>query len=93
MFKMKSSVELLSTCKNVVPFGVTEVADGLELPTLSLVEPSVEEWNRKAEIQNTKMFIQLQRRIPNNYGEVLKWIYSFVEPQYIPEQHKEAVSI
>lgn len=51
---------------------------GSELPVFTLNEPSVEEWNRRAKIQNTKMFIQIMKRQPKNYQEVLDWVYSLI---------------
>ncbi|KGP59365.1 hypothetical protein NP92_14515 [Anoxybacillus gonensis] len=51
---------------------------GRELPVFTLNEPSVEEWNRRAKIQNTKMFVQIMKRQPENYQEVLNWVYSLI---------------
>jgi hypothetical protein len=51
---------------------------GAKLPVFTLKEPTVEEWNRKAKIQNTKMFVQILKRQPKNYQEVLTWIHSFI---------------
>lgn len=33
-----------------------------ELPVFELKEPSIEEWNKKARIQNTKAFMKILKR-------------------------------
>lgn len=45
-----------------------------DLLTFTLADPTPEEWNRKAKIQNTKMFVELHNRLPANYEEVSNWI-------------------
>jgi hypothetical protein len=49
---------------------------GREVPVFTIVEPSVEEWNRKARVQNTKLFVEIHERQPENYDEVLCWVCS-----------------
>jgi hypothetical protein len=48
---------------------------GADLVTFTLKEEPAEEWNRKAKIQNTKMFVEIIGRQPKDYQEVLSWIY------------------
>jgi hypothetical protein len=46
-----------------------------ELPVFKIKEPTIEEWNKRARKQNTKMFIQINKKLPKDYQEVLNWIY------------------
>lgn len=62
---------LFEGVKNVESSGYEQ-----DLPVFTVIEPTVEEWNNRAEKQNTKMFIKLNNRIPQDYNEVLNWIYS-----------------
>jgi hypothetical protein len=52
------------------------------VPVFKMKEPSVEEWNRRSRIQNTKMFIQINNRLPKDYQEVLTWIYGGYEKSH-----------
>jgi hypothetical protein len=59
-----------------------------ELPVFTLTDIPVDEWNRRARINNTKMFVQIHERLPVNYEEVLTWVYSHLDDEYIPEKYK-----
>jgi hypothetical protein len=73
---MNGELEIFDVVKNVEfkEFACLEES-GTELSVLTLLEPSADEWNRKARIQNTKMFTLNHEREPVNYSEVLVWIY------------------
>lgn len=49
-----------------------------EVPSFTLTEPTADEWNTKARRQNTKMFVEVLKRQPKNYEEVLIWANSFI---------------
>jgi hypothetical protein len=59
-----------------------------ELPVFTLTDIPADEWNRRARINNTKMFVQIHERLPVNYEEVLTWVYSHLDDEYIPEKYK-----
>lgn len=59
-----------------------------ELPCYTLHEPSTEEWNRRAKIQNTKMFVQKFNRKPKDYEEVMVWLWSLFPNEDRPEEYK-----
>ncbi|WP_107841365.1 hypothetical protein [Metasolibacillus meyeri] len=49
--------------------------DFIEGTNIAILEDySAEHWNALAERQNTKMFIQLNGRIPIDYAEVRAWV-------------------
>ncbi|MCM3165098.1 hypothetical protein [Metabacillus litoralis] len=50
--------------------------EDVELATFKIIEPSAEDWNKRARKQNIKMYIEINKRIPKDYQEVLTWIYS-----------------
>lgn len=77
---------MLNGIKNVNYVGnvfVEEISQ--ELPLFILEDIPAEEWNRRARIQNTKMFIQEHKRLPFDYEEVKAWVYSFIPK--IKESH------
>lgn len=61
---------------------------GAELPVFTLNEPTMEEWNEKARIQNTKSFIKIHNRQPDNYEEVLEYLWSL-----FPERNEKLPEI
>jgi hypothetical protein len=67
-----SVLELFDGVRNVEFKGLLSV--GAEPPVFTLKEPTKEEWNHKAQIQNTKMFVLIYNRQPKDYNEVLVWI-------------------
>lgn len=74
---MLDVIEVFDEAKNVDFLEFTNCEGlGAELPVFSLKEPTTAEWNRKAKIQNTKMFIRIMKRNPRSYQEVLEWIHS-----------------
>lgn len=77
---MPNAVEMLMQCNNV-DFEGYAYCEQLEreMQVFVLNEPSVEEWNAKAEKQNTKMFIQIKKRVPKDYEEVNAWVHSYTE--------------
>lgn len=72
---MSDSLELFDTVTNV-HFREFMENGWLEEETFifTLVERNKEAWNRKAIIQNTKMFIKITGKQPNDYEEVRSWI-------------------
>jgi hypothetical protein len=77
---MKDILEIFDKVKNVEFTTYTE-CEGLEkeLPVFTLNEAFAEEWNKRARINNTKMFVRIYERQPENYQEVLTWVYSLIE--------------
>lgn len=72
-------INQLIKIKNIEYIGVTYSEDlNRDLPAFELKEHSVEEWNKKAKVQNTRMFIKKFNRQPRDYNEVLAWIYSMI---------------
>jgi hypothetical protein len=73
---MMDVIEVFDGIKNVEfkEFKYLEEA-GTDLPVFILKLETADEWNKKARIQNTKMYIQITKRIPKDYHEVLTWIY------------------
>lgn len=49
-----------------------------ELPVFTLKEPTVEEWNAKAELNNTKSYIRTNGKQPANYSEVREWVSKLI---------------
>lgn len=47
-----------------------------KIPAFRITEPSPEQWNRKAREQNIRMFIEVHKRQPVDYEEVLTWARS-----------------
>ncbi|WP_217270036.1 hypothetical protein [Neobacillus endophyticus] len=81
---MSNAIDMFDQVKNVEFMVITYNEEiQAEIPSFKLKEPSTEEWNKKARIQNTKMFIQINKKMPQTYQEVLAWIY---------DEHKESHS-
>lgn len=67
---------------------VLEVFDGVknveftrfydELPVFTLAEETVEAWNTKAKLMNTKSFIRMTGKLPANYSEVKAWMSELI---------------
>jgi hypothetical protein len=72
---MDCSIDLFDGVTNIDFKGLALVEElKAEVPVFKLREPSPEEWNKRAREQNTKIFIQLHKRQPKDYNEVLVWI-------------------
>jgi hypothetical protein len=79
---MVCSIELFDGVTNIDFKGLAFVEElKAEVPVFKLREPSPEEWNKRAREQNTKIFIQLHKRQPKDYNEVLAWINGNKENQ------------
>ncbi|MDP4085791.1 MAG: hypothetical protein Q8934_14390 [Bacillota bacterium] len=61
---------------------------GTELSVFTLTDIPADEWNRKACIQNTKMFVETFNREPKDLDEVYDWIYSFL-PKGVKDHRQE----
>jgi hypothetical protein len=59
-----------------------------ELPVFTLTDIPADEWNHRAKVNNTKAFIENFNRDPRDYDEVLIWVYSHLDDEYIPEKYK-----
>jgi hypothetical protein len=77
--KMSDVLGLFDRVKNVkfTEFTYCKEVDA-DLPVFTLTEPTAEEWNKRARKQNTKMFIEIHNRHPEDYDEVLSWVYAFI---------------
>jgi hypothetical protein len=86
---MDKVIELFDGLKNVefTEFQYIEEV-GAELPVFTLTDIPADEWNRRARINNTKMFVQIHERQPVNYIEVLAWVYSLLNDEDVPEKEK-----
>lgn len=83
---MVEVMEIFDGIKNVEFQKLTYCKEvGTELPVFKIKEPTVEEWNKKARTQNTKMYIQINKRIPKDYQEVLTWINAGNEESQLVE--------
>ncbi|MGM7637617.1 hypothetical protein [Bacillus sp. Hm123] len=70
-----AAFEALINARNVEFVGNHYVQGlGDNMATFTLTEPTTEEWNVKAEAQNTKMFVDHFNRQPKSYSEVATWI-------------------
>lgn len=58
-----------------------------EVSVYTIKEPTAEGWNRKAKIQNIKMFISHFKRQPKDYLEVQAWIHTMIEDDKNKESH------
>lgn len=76
---MVETVEVFDTVKNVE---FTNFVEDKDLPIFKIKEKSVEDWNKRARVQNIKMFVLIHKRQPKNYQEVLVWIYSDKEKSH-----------
>ena len=65
-------LELFDGIKNVE--FVKFVDPAAVIPVFRIVEPTPLQWNEKARIQNTKMFIEITGKQPKDYDEVKCWI-------------------
>jgi len=85
---MTELLELFDGAKNVEFKEFTYVKEvQAEIPVFTLTDIPVEDWNRRARIQNTKTFVEITGRLPVDYKEVLNWINS-----YTTENKKEVTS-
>jgi hypothetical protein len=63
---------------------------GAELPVFELTDIPAEEWTRKTNIQNTKMFVETFNRQPKDLDEVYDWIYSLLPEGVKDHRQKES---
>jgi hypothetical protein len=86
---MDNVLELFDGLKNVefTEFQYCEEVK-TELPVFTLTDIPADEWNSRARINNTIMFVRIRKRIPKDYDEVLAWVYSFLDIEEIPEKYK-----
>jgi hypothetical protein len=90
---MIDGLELFDGVKNVEFTEFTYCEEvGANLPVFTLTEPSAEEWNRRARIQNTKMFVEILGRKPKDYQEVLTWVRGKI-PEETENLHQPEVVI
>ncbi|WP_338754857.1 hypothetical protein [Bacillus sp. FJAT-52991] len=77
--KQQKMIEVLKRARNI-EFTGNHYVQGLgdNVATFSLIEPTAEEWNAKAEAQNTKMFVDRFNRQPKSYSEVAAWINDLI---------------
>jgi hypothetical protein len=76
---MNDIIEVFDGVKNIEFKELTQLEDvKAEFPVFTLKEKEAEEWNKKARIQNTKMFSEVLNRQPKDYQEVLTWVYGFI---------------
>lgn len=70
-------MKLFEGINNIEFAGFEFVKDlGKDLPVFTLTDLPVDEWNARAQKNNTAAFIQEFSRMPLNYDEVLTWVYS-----------------
>jgi hypothetical protein len=90
---MDKVIEMFNGVKNVEFSGHSYSEEfKANLPVFTLKEPPAEEWNRRAEKINTEAFIEKFNRRPKDYEEVLKWVYSHIPDEYVPEQYKNRLA-
>lgn len=46
---------------------------GQHFSCFKIKEATTEEWNKRAAEQNTKIFVQVHKRAPKDYNEVMEW--------------------
>jgi hypothetical protein len=90
---MDKVIELFDGIKNVefTEFTYCEEVKA-ELPVFTLTDIPAGEWNIRARIQNTKMFVEILGRQPKDYQEVLTWVRGMI-PEETENLHQPEVVI
>ncbi|KSU86555.1 hypothetical protein AS180_17860 [Priestia veravalensis] len=85
---MSNLMNMFEGARNVEFTGLQYCEEiGERLPVFELTDIPADERNRRAKIQNTKVFIEKHGKEPKDYDEVLAWVYSLIEEADKAENH------
>lgn len=71
-------IDVLEVFDGVRNVEFVELEATTDLPVFTIKEPTVEGWNAKAELINTKSFIRMTGKLPANYSVVREWVSSLI---------------